>query len=256
MSKIAWTEKTWNPIVGCSKISAGCQNCYAERMAVRLAAMGKEQYKAVVRDGRWNRRVATAGDVYLHEPCTRRKKATTYFVGSMTDLFCSLDTAEPVRKIWRVMEACPQHRFLILTKRPLAMRQRIQALEGENFYRWPLPNVGLGVTVENEAVSNRIASLVETPAAMRFISYEPALGPVSDWEDHLDGVDWLIAGGESGPGARPCHPDWIRAAHAACMMTDTAFFFKHWGGVNKKKAGRLLDRVEYSERPDFLKGTA
>jgi protein gp37 len=119
-----------------------------------------------------------------------------------------------------------------------------------------LPNVGLGTTVENSYEVDRIGWLLKSPAAMRFISYEPALGPVSDWEDHLDGVDWLIAGGESGPGARPCHPDWIRSAHAACMMTDTAFFFKHWGGVNKKKAGRLLDRVEYSERPDFLKGTA
>lgn len=248
MSKIEWTEATWNPIVGCSKVSPGCQNCYAERMATRLIAMGQEKYRGTVASGKWTG-VINFDERVLEEPL-RRKKPTRYFVNSMSDLFHENIPHQSILKILAVIAASPQHTFQILTKRPQRMlkfftitsiqEQLVDALEvlaakngwchAHDDFAWPLPHLWLGVSAENQKTANkRIPYLLSIPAAVRFLSCEPLLGPIDLKKASFENVDWVIIGGESGPGARPLHPDWVLSLRDQCQASKIPFFFKQWG---------------------------
>ncbi len=254
MSKIEWTEQTWNPIIGCSKTSEGCANCYAEKTAARLARIETTAYYGeVVEDGQWNGKTAFI-DSQMRKPLDR-KKPTLYFVGSMTDLFHSKTAIQHVNRVFWTMGFCSQHRFIVLTKRPEMMQMYMgfqkDFCERYNF-TYPLPNVILGVTAENqEQADKRIPILLDTPAAARFVSIEPMLGPVdltaimgnrfgeiwntldTEWDENAckngPALDWVICGGESGPGARPIHPDWARSLRDQCKEAGVPFFFKQWG---------------------------
>lgn len=249
MSSIEWTQETWNPITGCTRISPGCQHCYAERMAARLKAMGQAQYQNVVRrkngiDGaRWTGQIRFVSKM-LDKPL-KRQKPTTYFVNSMSDLFHKDVDIAWLERIWWVMSRCPQHTFQILTKRADLMPGRVMEMIGE--YRIVLPNVWLGVSIENENYSGRIKNLNSTQSTIRFLSLEPLLGPLPGLD--LRKIDWAIVGGESGPGARPMQAAWARDIRDQCVAAGVPFFFKQWGGVNKKKAGRLLDGRTWDEMP-------
>ncbi len=230
-SAIGWTEATWNPVTGCTKISLGCQNCYAERMAHRLQAMGQSNY--------------TAGfKVRTHEnalslPLTW-KKSRTIFVNSMSDLFHEKVPAAFISKVFRVMSEAQQHTFQVLTKRSENMRRLSRSLP------WP-ENVWMGVTVENGDYLKRMDDLRDTPARIKFVSFEPLLGPILDID--LTGIDWVIVGGESGPKARPMSPSWVKGVRDQCLAAGVPFFFKQWGGLNKKKAGRVLDGRTWDDMP-------
>jgi len=365
-TKIEWADCLWNPVVACRKVSPACNNCYAERMAYRLACMGQDKYRAVVRGegivedvdregplhGRWN------GDVFLDESALADpkksplhwRKPRTIFVVSMGDLFYERVPFEFIDRIFAVMAMCPQHTFLLLTKRPERAREYLTTGNAPHYPRltdieivmesdhgwvsrddlaniapagstlprdleWPLPNVWLGVTAENqEQADKRIPILLKTPAAKRFVSVEPMLGPVDlmhvkwaripvrdeDYHRHgvptpeemwstnnvlrartetdIDngkiGLDWVICGGESGPGARPMHPQWPRGLRDQCVAAGAPFLFKQWGKwspsgqqgehcfnpgasihdivcmsrVGKKAAGRLLDGKLWDQR--------
>jgi protein gp37 len=210
-TRIEWTELTWNPVTGCTKISQGCKYCYAERMAKRLQAMGNPRYP----DG---------FAVRLHEDLIdaprRWKKPRRVFVNSMSDLFHEVVPEDFIRRIFNTMLDCPQHVFQILTKRS----ERL-ALLGSTL-QWP-PNVWMGVSVENAEVVPRIDDLRTVPAAVRFLSCEPLIGSLEGLD--LNGIHWMIVGGESGPGARPIHPDWVRDLREQCRIADVGFFFKQWG---------------------------
>jgi len=223
MSKIEWTECTWNPITGCSKISAGCKNCYAERMARRLQAMGQPQYSAGFK-------------VSIHPDLLDRprhwKKSRLIFVNSMSDTFHKDVPVSFLRQLFGVMNECPQHTFQILTKRTDI------ALKHSEKLKWT-KNIWLGTTVEDQDAVPRIALLQKIPAEVRFLSLEPLLGRINRLP--LSKIHWVIVGGESGPGARPMEADWVREIRDRCVAKGVAFFFKQWGGVNKKKAGRELD---------------
>lgn len=331
MSKIEWTQKTWNPIVGCSLKSPGCTNCYAMKMAGRLEAMGQAPYQGTTQ--RTKNGFAWTGQVNLSETALlaplKRKTPTVYFVNSMSDLFHESVPDEWIDRIFAVMALCPQHTFQVLTKRSDRMRAYFEGIENGNEGRllgdgwrdalvegcaqniwqkltgdqtvdeWlavhlPLLNVWLGVSVEDQArADERIPDLLDTPAAVRFLSCEPLLGPLdlecvpwpANWnrsvDDVSDGIDplrysaskidWVICGGESGPGARPMHPDWARSLRDQCAAAGTAFFFKQWGDwrladqslpqpsaksrkgdfwrVGKKAAGNLLDGVVHAGYP-------
>jgi len=324
-TKIEWTDEVWNPIAGCWKQSPGCAHCYAERMAKRLAAMGKAPYTDSSPDtrilderGRWSGNVWVGGFELLTKPF-QWLKPRMVFVNSMSDLFqaplfgegCETDAID---QIFAVMAANPQHTFQVLTKRANLMawyltaqdvQERIvraaqgftkvlakspEAGEATNDLRngkltWPLPNLWLGVSVENQAAANeRIPYLLRSKAVVRFVSCEPLLGEVNlqrvqdrqnfvyydalrgsrfDYDTEGIGVatpmpaklHWVIAGGESGPGARPMTADWARKLRDQCRVTGGAFFFKQWGGVDKKAAGRLLDGREWNEMPiHYAKG--
>lgn len=291
-SKISWTDKTWNPIIGCSKTSPGCQNCYAERMARRLVSMGQENYRGLLADytttvGGWNgqtRFVESALEQPLHWKTPRK-----VFVCSMGDLFHESVPFEWIDRVFATMALCPQHTFQVLTKRAERMEEYLTeyhpnwdealgwlddrhndicidgtALDSQRDIcdewhtvakQWPLPNVWLGVTVENqEQADKRIHHLLRCPAAVRFISVEPMLGPVDlmdivihegSGEHHIDSlfmdafereefpdehtIDWVICGGESGTGARPMHPDWVRSLRDQCIAAGVPFHFKSWG---------------------------
>lgn len=344
MTKIEWTERTWNPIAGCSVTSPGCKNCYAMRMAARLEAMGVEHYRGLTQPSKagavWTGKLAQAPESVLLEPL-KRKKPTTYFVNSMSDLFHENVPDEWIDKVFAVMALCPRHTFQVLTKRAERMRKYMlptssipilgrfplervhfeaQSDEGPwpalkeygNLYSlycsvpWPLSNVWLGVSAEDQTrADERIPHLLQTPAAVRFISAEPLLGPVdltrinlgtckatfyddpeiehaTFFMDALRGVnkgaipalDWVIVGGESGPGARPMHPDWPRSLRDQCQAAGVSFFMKQWGqfasakgypgstpidhvfddgyqmvSVGKKRAGRLLDGCTWDQMP-------
>jgi protein gp37 len=230
-SSIEWTESTWNPVTGCTKLSAGCAHCYAERMAKRLQAMGQPNY-------------ANGFELTLHEHAMelplKWKKPQMIFVNSMSDLFHDKVPFEFISGVFDVMQKASWHRFQILTKRAERLAQLAPNLP------WP-ENVWMGVTVENADCAGRIASLRGVQAAVRFLSIEPLLGPIRDL--NLSRIDWVIAGGESGPHARPMQPEWIRDIHRQCREQSVPFFFKQWGGTNKKKAGRILDGEIYSEMP-------
>lgn len=241
-SNIEWTEQTWNPLAGCTRISPGCQNCYAERMAKRLIAMGQEKYQGTVdKNGRWTG--ALNFDVDNWDAPTKRKKPTMYFVNSMSDLFHADVPPNWSMRIWDVMAKTPQHTYQILTKRADVMEQRVKWLV--DLYG-VLPNVWLGVSVENQQYADeRIPHLLQTPAAVRFLSCEPLLGPVSidlidgvfydsgmpfPWQKlEKPGIDWVIVGGESAPNARPMHPNWARSLRDQCKSAGVAFFMKQWG---------------------------
>ena len=230
-SRIEWIEITWNPVTGCSKISAGCANCYAERMAKRLQAMGQENY----RDG---------FAVRLHErmlplPLAWRKPQMI-FVNSMSDLFHEEVPAAFIQTVFGVMNEAHWHIFQVLTKRS----ERLHELSAQ--LPWT-PNIWMGVSVENGESSFRIDHLRGTPAAVKFISFEPLIGPVP--RPDLSEMDWAIVGGESGPGARPMDPSWVLEIRDACSKQNVPFFFKQWGGCNKKKAGRVLEGRTWDAMP-------
>ena len=303
-TKIEWAEETWNPITGCTKISAGCRNCYAERMAKRLANIEGSGYDK-----------SNPFGVKFHpdrlDQLLHWKKPRKVFVCSMGDLFHEDVMYEWIYQIFAIMQLCPQHTFMVLTKRPKRMalwfahysnggfstmeivNNRANKIQGfappnppKNGWVWPLPNIWLGVTAENQqAADERIPWLLKTPAAKRFVSVEPMLGPVdldiingalSTWWQNsaIDCVDtghldWVICGGETGPGARPMHPDWARSLRDQCQSAGVPFFFKKWGEyspnvtvfqdgvwqydpvkVGKKRAGRLLDGKLWEEWPE------
>jgi protein gp37 len=300
MSKIEWTEKTWNPLSGCSPVSTGCKNCYAEVMTKRLSKIEStsEKYGGLLTEkGKFNG-VVKFDEKALLEPLSR-KKPTMYFVNSMSDLFHENVPFEWVDKIMAVIALCPQHTFQVLTKRPERMKEYFYGLsqkketddykniflQGQimtraalksDYIKKPYDNLWLGVSIENQAQADkRITYLLETPAAVRFLSCEPLLefvnlagydgkvfrpylDPLSQHENKLcgTGIDWVIVGGESGHNARPMHPDWVRSIRDQCKAANVAFFFKQWGEYNdkaqkvgKKAAENLLDGVQYLEFP-------
>lgn len=301
MSKIEWTGKTWNPITGCSRTSEGCKHCYAERMTKRLAAMGQAKYQGLLDDnGRFNSTLRF--DEAALEIPLKRKQPTVWFVNSMSDLFHKNVWFTWQAKIWAVMAKTPHHTYQILTKRADALPEIVGSLS--NTYG-VLPNVWLGVSVEDQrAADERIPHLLQTPAAVRFLSCEPLLGPVdlaeamgdTAWkrtcgllvnknERNYRRLHWVIAGGESGPGARPMHPDWARSLRDQCVAMRVPFFMKQWGEwlpnaseydcyqpaadynrqhvmlgdvamvrVGKKAAGRLLDGRTWDEMPEVSRG--
>jgi protein gp37 len=230
-STIEWTEMTWNPVTGCTKVSEGCRHCYAERMALRLLAMG-------------NRRYVNGFEVTLHDdlvdlPRTLRQPRVI-FVNSMSDLFHEDVPEQFIRRVFETMAACPQHTFQVLTKRSRRLREMAGRLP------WP-KNVWIGVSVENQRVLCRVEDLRQVPAAVRFLSCEPLLGPMDDLD--LEGIAWVIVGGESGPGARPMRPEWVESILKQCRRAKVAFFFKQWGGRRKDKTGRELNGRTYDELP-------
>lgn len=231
-SRIEWTDSTWNPVTGCDRTSPGCDNCYAERMARRLRAMGNPRY----RNGfeltlHWDK---------VNEPA-QWKSPRRVFVNSMSDLFHTDVPLEFVNAVFTSMNTATRHQFQVLTKRARRLPQIASHLD------WS-PNIWMGVSVEDHRYKWRIDYLRRVPAAVRFLSIEPLVGPVDVLD--LTGIDWVIVGGESGPGARPMNPDWVRDVQRQCAQRRIPFFFKQWGGVNKKATGRLLDGRTWDEFPE------
>lgn len=233
-SKIEWTESTWNPVSGCTKISRGCDNCYAERMAMRLKAMGTRGYE-------------NGFDVTLHphalEKPLKMKKPQVIFVNSMSDIFHEKISDEFIIQIFDVMNRAYWHTFQVLTKRPKRLAKIADKL------KWT-ENIWMGVTVEANEYVDRVDYLRDCPAKTKFLSLEPLIDSV----DKLDysGIDWVIAGGESGYGARVMQKEWVLEIRDRCENENIDFFFKQWGGVNKKKAGRLLDGKIYDDMPEIF----
>lgn len=232
-SKIEWTEATWNPSTGCSKISSGCNNCYAETMTRRLKAMGLEKYK--------NGFDLTCHSEELLLPFTW-KKPRIVFVNSMSDLFHENMPFEFISAVFNVMNNCPQHTFQVLTKRASILEKYAQLLN------WT-PNIWMGVTVENNNVISRIDSLRKTPAYIKFLSVEPMLSYMPKL--NLFEIDWVIVGGESGPKSRPIKEEWVLDIKKQCEYSSIPFFFKQWGGKNKKKAGKLINGKIYCQMPQI-----
>lgn len=230
-SKIEWTESTWNPVTGCTKISAGCKNCYAERMAKRLKAMGQPNYK--------NGFKLTLHEQVLEYPL-QWKKPQTIFVNSMSDLFHEEIQDEFIFRVFDVMKRAYWHRFQILTKRSARLKEMASLLD------WP-ENVWIGVSVENLSVKYRIDDLRAVPAFIRFLSLEPLLSTLGHLV--LSDIHWVIVGGESGPKARPMEKEWVIQIRERCIKQGVPFFFKQWGGINKKKTGRLLEGRTWDEMP-------
>ncbi len=230
-SAIEWTESTWNPITGCTKISPGCKNCYAERMARRLQLMGQPNYR--------NGFEVTLHPAMLELPL-RWRKPQTIFVNSMSDLFHEEIPAEYIQRVFDVMRRAHWNRFQVLTKRA----ERLAILSPT--IDWP-ENVWMGVSVETAAYVDRIDLLRSTSASVRFLSIEPLLGPLPKL--NLRGIDWVIAGGESGPRARPIREKWVIEIRDQCAAANVPFFFKQWGGTNKKKTGRLLEGRTWDQMP-------
>lgn len=246
-SSIEWTDLTWNPVVGCSIESAGCKNCYAMRMAARLQAMGHDKYEGLTK--RSKRGAVWTDRIRCHEesveiPLTW-KKPRRVFVNSMSDLFHPDVSSDFVRRIWDVMGRTPQHHYQILTKRPHRMAELLRDISPE-----PLANVWLGTSVEDHRVVERMNHLRDAPASVRFISFEPLIGDVGRVD--LTDIHWAIVGGESGPRSRPMDKEWVESILDQCLNSGTAFFFKQWGGVNKKKTGRLLRGRTYDEMPEYI----
>lgn len=294
-SNIEWTEKTWNPLAGCTIKSPGCTNCYAMKMAKRCEAMGIDKYAGTTKTV--NGKAVWTGRINFDEKALlaplRRKKPTMYFVNSMSDLFHEDVLDETIDKVFAVMALCPQHTFQVLTKRADRMRdyltdihvQRIisaahtfDSIGGADLNAehniagdpiFPLPNVWLGISGENQHWSmHRATDLVETPAAVRFLSYEPALGPIDvepfvkpprEWSEGWANnypyqypkhrLDWIIIGGESGPGAREFHPEWARSVIEQCAGTNTKIFMKQMGGANKARMPEIPDDLMIREYP-------
>ena len=241
-TEIEWTDASWNPVAGCSIVSKGCSNCYAMALARRLEAMGVPKYKGLTRQSGkrpvWNGIVREDREA-LAIPYGW-KKPRTIFVNSMSDLFHELVTDQFIEAVWRVMRETPRHQYQILTKRPDRMAAFVK-----NRIRDRLPNVWLGTSVENAEVVERIQHLRKVPATIRFISFEPLIGPGG--KANLKGIHWAIAGGESGRGARPIREEWIDAIHDQCVASDTAFFFKQWGawGKDAKRRSKKANGREY-----------
>jgi len=239
---IEWTDATWNPVAGCSIVTAGCTNCYAMQMAKRLEAMGVKKYEGLTRrSGKrtvWNG-VVREDRAALDIPYGW-KKPKKIFVNSMSDLFHEQVTDKFILDVWRVMQATPQHNYQILTKRPQRMAQLVADRVGK-----VLPNVWLGTSIENAEVRDRVDDLRAVPAAIRFISFEPLIGPVGPID--LTGIDWAIVGGESGSAARPIREEWIDEIYSQCVQQRIAFFFKQWGtwGKDNKRRSKKANGREY-----------
>lgn len=233
-SKIEWTELTWNPITGCTKISAGCKFCYAEIMSRRLKAMGVEKYK--------NGFKLALHESVLAEPYSW-KNSKIVFVNSMSDLFQKNVPIDFIQKVFNVMNENPQHVFQVLTKRADLLLKYDQM----GLLKWT-HNIWMGVSVEDSRVRDRIDLLSKTKAKVKFLSCEPLIGPLPKMK--LKKIDWVIVGGESGRRPRPMDVDWVLDIQEQCKKSDVAFFFKQWGGTSKKKTGRLLKGRTYDEMPD------
>jgi len=232
-TKIEWTDSTWNPVTGCTKISDGCKHCYAERMARRLKAMGLDRYK-------------TGFSVAIHpeifEAPLSWTKPQRVFVNSMSDLFHKDIPLKTIRVLFDVMNSAQQHTFQILTKRA----DRLFELAPKLIWG---PNIWMGVTVESQRYVERIDALRNVPAAVRFVSFEPLLSDIS-LDTSLEGIEWAIVGGESGPNARPMKKEWVLSIRSICRRDHAAFFFKQWGGVNKHRNGRMLEGRVWDEMPE------
>ncbi|MFC4875030.1 DUF5131 family protein [Negadavirga shengliensis] len=233
-SSIEWTEMTWNPTTGCTKVSSGCKFCYAEIMTRRLKSMGQEKYK-------YGFKVVKTHQEALKIPYTW-KNPKIVFVNSMSDLFHKDVPFDFIQQVFRVMNENPQHVFQVLTKRA----ERLYKLHKE--LKWT-HNIWMGVSVENEKVKGRIDLLGKTKAKVKFLSLEPLIGPLPNL--NLKKIDWVIVGGESGFHPRPMKPEWVVDIQEQCEISDVAFFFKQWGGRNKKAAGRLLNGHTYDEMPEI-----
>ena len=231
-SEIEWTESTWNPVTGCTKVSPGCANCYAERMARRLKAMGQKNYA--------NGFEVTTQDHMLSRPL-EWKKPKMVFVNSMSDLFHEDVPVSFIRRTFDVMVEANRHVFQVLTKRSDRLRDLSESLP------WA-ENIWMGVSVENAEYSHRIDHLRQVTASVRFVSLEPLLGPVPDLD--LSDIDWVIVGGESGPGARPMKKGWVTQIRDQAVEAKVPFFFKQWGGKNRKQAGRSLEGQTYDQMPE------
>jgi len=241
-SSIEWTDATWNPVAGCTVLTAGCTNCYAMRMAARLEAMGTPKYQGLTRKS--GQRYVWTGAVTLDEASLAAplswRKPRLIFVNSMSDLFQDAVPAEFIQRVWKTMATTPRHTYQILTKRPDRMAELSALLP-------LLPNVWLGTSVENADVLHRLDDLRTTKAAVRFVSFEPLIGSVAGAD--MTGIHWAIVGGESGPRARPIQEDWIDEIYGQCEDAGAAFFFKQWGGRNKKAAGRTYRGRLWDELP-------
>lgn len=233
-STIEWTESTWNPLTGCTKVSPGCKNCYAERMTRRLKAMGQEKYA--------NGFKLTEHPQVVVDPL-KWKKPQTIFVNSMSDLFHQDVSIEFIQSVFKVMREAHWHKFQVLTKRAERLAELNPQLEWAD-------NIWMGVSVENNDYTFRIDYLRETSAKVKFLSLEPLLGPLPNL--NLEGIDWAIVGGESGPGARQIKEEWVTDIRDQCLNSQTPFFFKQWGGVQKKKAGRELQGKIWEQMPRKL----
>ena len=232
-TKIQWTEMTWNPITGCTKISDGCLNCYAARMAKRLKAMGNPRYL--------NEFEVTVHKDLLEVPLDI-KQPKMIFVNSMSDLFHKDVPDAIIVKVFETMNKAHWHTFQVLTKRP----ERVLAMDQAGLLKWS-PNIWMGTTVENDKYIDRIDKLRETKANIKFLSCEPLVGSLKDIS--LEKIDWVIVGGESGPKSREIKKEWVLELKDLCEKDGVAFFFKQWGGINKKKSGRMLDGKTYDEYP-------
>lgn len=233
-SRIEWTESTWNPVTGCTKVSQGCKHCYAERLALRLQRMGVERYR-------------NGFKVTLHEDLLdlprRWREPRIIFVNSMSDLFHEEVPFWFIERVFATMQDCDHHIFQVLTKRSARLRELAPQLPWTS-------NIWAGVSVENPQVFFRIHDLLQTPARVKFLSCEPLLAPLPNLP--LQGIDWVIVGGESGPNARPMQPKWVRDIRDQCRAAGVAFFFKQWGGVRKELNGRILDGRTHDEMPASL----
>lgn len=261
-SAIEWTGNTWNPVTGCDRVSEGCDHCYALTLAARLKAMGNPRYQV---DG--GPRSGPGFGLTLHadklDQPHRWRKPRRIFVNSMSDLGHEDIPFDFFARIMETMALTPQHTYQVLTKRPAPLRSRVVRWYNESagrFYDRPLKNVWLGVSVENQRWADiRIPQLLKMPAAVRFLSCEPLLGPINlstvpipligPRETALYQIDWVIVGGESGPGARPMHPEWALSLRDQCVGASVPFFFKQWGGRTPKAGGRELDGREWNEMP-------
>jgi protein gp37 len=243
-TSIEWTDATWNPVAGCTVLTSGCTNCYAMRMAARLEMMGLRKYKGLTRKS--GGRTVWTGKLRLDEQSLNNPRAWSrprkVFVNSMSDLFHPEVPHDFIWRVWEVMRDTPRHTYQILTKRPKHMAKVLSDP------RFPvLANVWLGTSVEDDRVLGRLDALRAVPAAIRFVSFEPLLGSVAAGD--LADIHWAIVGGESGPRSREMKPQWVDEIEAKCRRSGTAFFFKQWGGKNKKAAGRLLNGQTYDDMP-------
>lgn len=230
-SHIEWTDATWNPVTGCTKISPGCKHCYAERLSKRLKAMGQANYR--------NGFKLTLQPQMLELPL-RWKSPKRIFVNSMSDLFHESVPTDYIKRVFDVMGRADWHQYQVLTKRSDRVLELSKELE------WA-PQIWMGVSVENEEYTNRIDDLRRSAANVKFLSLEPLLGPLRKL--NLKGINWVIVGGESGPGARPVNPEWVTEIRDQCVRAGVPFFFKQWGGVQKKKTGRTLEGRTWDEMP-------
>lgn len=246
LTDIEWTDATWNPVSGCRVISAGCTNCYAMRMAARLQAMEHESYLGTTRKS--GNRYVWSGKTHLLEHTLdiplKWKKPRLVFVNSMSDLFQDSIPFEYVERVWDTMEKASIHTFQVLTKQPERMAEFLKLRD-----KPPLKNVWVGTSVEDDQVVHRIADLDRCDAVVRFISFEPLIGSVGTVD--LSNIHWAIVGGESGPKSRPLDIDWVDEIFDQCDAQDVRFFFKQWGGVNKKRTGRTFKGRTWDEMPAF-----